>query len=253
MIERISIELTNRCGKACWFCYNHSGPGGTEEWSPADVVNFVRDCARHGVRDVSFGGGEPLEYPHLLDLLHALRGLLHRSITTNGLALGGLAIQSLARTGIEKIHVSIHFPERGEEVERVIEQARALEAAGIRSGVNLLVGKKNLEAARAALERVHAAGIGSERMILLPMRMHGAPSPEDVAWVAGGRPFQATSCLQRCAPSPRFVSINSKYEAGWCSYTPLHRRLPALTWQGLMTALNGLELISCGSGDHGSA
>ena len=247
MIERISIELTSRCAKACWFCYNRSGPGGAAEWAPGEAVEFVRDCARHGVRDVSFGGGEPLEYPHLSKVLLALRGLLHRSITTNGLKLDDSMIDALARTGLEKAHISIHFPERQEEVSRVIGQVRPLDAAGIRSGVNLLVGKKNLEAARVALERVHAAGIGPERVILLPMRLHDAPTPEDVLWVAGGRPFQATSCLQRCAPSPRFVSIDSSKRVAWCSYTKARRVLPELTFDSLMDSLRALEMESCGS------
>jgi hypothetical protein len=27
-LDRVSIELTNRCAKACWFCYDHIG-----QWS----------------------------------------------------------------------------------------------------------------------------------------------------------------------------------------------------------------------------
>jgi MoaA/NifB/PqqE/SkfB family radical SAM enzyme len=60
-LELISIELTNRCAKACWFCYNHSLPEGETRWEPAEVVAFVRDCAAHGIQAASFGGGEPLQ------------------------------------------------------------------------------------------------------------------------------------------------------------------------------------------------
>src|SRR4029079_14244776 len=49
-IERLSIELTNRCGKACWFCYNHSQPGGGTRWTPDELVAFAADCASHGVK-----------------------------------------------------------------------------------------------------------------------------------------------------------------------------------------------------------
>lgn len=249
LIERISIELTNRCAKACRFCYNRSSPDGATEWSPADVVNFVCDCARHGVRDVSFGGGEPLEYPQLYDVLAGLRGLLHRSVTTNGLKLDDAMIASLARTGLEKVHVSIHFPEHAEEVARVIRQVRALEDAGIRSGVNLLVAGTALEAGRQAVERLVAAGIDMERIILLPMRLHDIPTAQDVARIAGGRPFQSTSCLKQCAPSPRFVSLNAKREVGWCSYTRARRQLKTQSWQGLMDAVEGLGMSFCG-GEH---
>ncbi|MEN6627765.1 MAG: radical SAM protein [Candidatus Sumerlaeia bacterium] len=244
-IERLSIELTNRCAKACWFCYNRAGRGAIAEWAADEALGFVRDCTAHGVRDVSFGGGEPLEYRGLFDLLDGLRGLLHRSITTNGLGLDGGVIRELARTGIEKVHVSIHFPEHDGEVERVIGNVRGLEAAGIRAGVNLLIAKKHFESARRALEKVHAAGIGPERVILLPMRIYDTPTPEEVGEAAGGKPFQSTSCLKGCAKSPRFVSIDALKQAAWCSYTISRHKLPELSFNGLMAALRGLELKSC--------
>ena len=34
----MSIELTNRCPKACWFCYNHSTPAGETAWTHAGIV-----------------------------------------------------------------------------------------------------------------------------------------------------------------------------------------------------------------------
>src|SRR3954468_6509404 len=80
MIELVSIELTNRCAKACWFCYNHSLPEGDTRWRPAEVVALVRDCAAHGVRAVSFGGGEPLQFAGLFDVLRDLDGTLFRSL-----------------------------------------------------------------------------------------------------------------------------------------------------------------------------
>jgi MoaA/NifB/PqqE/SkfB family radical SAM enzyme len=95
-VERISIELTNRCAKACWFCYNHSQPAGEARWEPDELVAFVRDCASNGVRAVSFGGGEPLEYGPLFEVLERLRGVLFRSLTTNGLKLDATALDRLA-------------------------------------------------------------------------------------------------------------------------------------------------------------
>lgn len=42
-LELISVELTNRCAKACWFCYNHSLPEGETRWEPAE-----EDAAERG-------------------------------------------------------------------------------------------------------------------------------------------------------------------------------------------------------------
>src|SRR4051812_20555999 len=118
-LERVSIEVTNRCAKACWFCYNHSQPGGDTQWTADELVSFVRDCAAHGVKAVSFGGGEPLQYEGLFDVFARLRGVLFRSMTSNGLLLTPEKLDRLAEAAPEKVHLSIHFPEREAEVDRV--------------------------------------------------------------------------------------------------------------------------------------
>ena len=44
--EMISIELTNRCAKACWFCYNLSRPEGA---SIAEMMQAI-GWQQHSVR-----------------------------------------------------------------------------------------------------------------------------------------------------------------------------------------------------------
>jgi MoaA/NifB/PqqE/SkfB family radical SAM enzyme len=248
-LDRISLELTNRCAKACWFCYNHSQPGGDTRWTVDEVVNFVRDCAAHGVKAVSFGGGEPLQYEGLFEVLDRLRGVLFRSLTSNGLLLDGAMLDRLAEARPDKVHLSIHFPERASEVRRVIRQVGELAQRGVRSGINLLVARSNLGAARAAAEEVRRAGIGNERIVYLPMRGQDTPTPREVARVAGDRPFQSMSCLGGCAKSPRFCSIGWDRRVAWCSYTVTRAPLKALTYEGLLAALDGLGLEFCGGTD----
>ncbi|MBL8799553.1 MAG: radical SAM protein [Planctomycetia bacterium] len=248
-IERISIEVTNRCGKACWFCYNHSQPGGATEWTPDELVAFVRDCAAHGVRAVSFGGGEPLQYDGIFDVLERLRGTLFRSLTTNGLPLDDDVLQRLTVAAPDKVHVSIHFPERRAEVERVVEQVHALDRHGIKSGINLLTARSNLPAAREAAEYVRAAGIGNERIVYLPMRGQDTPTPDELATVAGGQHFQSMTCLMGCGKSPRFCSIGWDKTVAWCSYTKTRAKLPELTHRALRAAVADLGLEFCGGTD----
>jgi molybdenum cofactor biosynthesis enzyme MoaA len=248
-LDRVSIEVTNRCAKACWFCYNHSLPGGATRWTPDELVAFVSDCASHGVHAVSFGGGEPLEYDGLFAILSELRGTLFRSITTNGLLLSGELLERLVETAPDKVHLSIHFPERDHEVRRVIRQVLDLTERGVRSGVNLMVARSNLPAARRAAEEVRAAGIDNRRIIYLPMRVQDTPTPAEVAAVAGGQPFQSMSCLTGCASSPRFCSIGWDKTVAWCSYTKTRATLSSLTYQGLQAALTGLGLEFCGGTD----
>ena len=108
MIERISIELTNRCEKGCWFCYNHSLPTGETCWTVDEVVAFAADCAVNEVKAVSFGGGEPLQFAGLFEIFEQLDGVIFRSMTTNGLLLEEPTLDRLEALRPEKVHVSIH-------------------------------------------------------------------------------------------------------------------------------------------------
>lgn len=245
-VERISIEVTRRCVKGCPFCYNGSNPGGETCWTPDELVEFVGDCATNGVRAVSFGGGEPLQYDGLTDVLTRLRGVLFRSITTNGLPLDDAMLDRLAAAKPDKVHVSIHFPGHESEVRRVIRQVGDLANRGIASGVNLLVARSNLEATRHAAVMLANAGIGPERVIFLPMRGSDTPTPAELAGVVGLPRFQSASCLAACGKSPRFCSIGWDRSVAWCSYTTARRPLASLTHRALITTLDGLGLTFCG-------
>jgi MoaA/NifB/PqqE/SkfB family radical SAM enzyme len=249
-LERISIEVTNRCAKACWFCYNHSHPEGEDRWSADELVGFVSDCAANGVKAVSFGGGEPLQYDAIFAVLERLRGVLFRSMTSNGLRLeSGDTLDRLAAAAPEKVHLSIHFPDRDAEVERVIRQVGILDGRGIRAGVNLLVARPSLEEAARAAGRLRDAGIGNDRIVYLPMRGRDTPTPDELAAVAGRRPFQSMTCLMACARSPRFASVGWDRSVAWCSYTASRRPLAELSFRGLEAALDGLDLAFCGGTD----
>jgi MoaA/NifB/PqqE/SkfB family radical SAM enzyme len=246
IIERLSIELTNQCSKRCSFCYNHSHPSGSTSWTPDELVIFLSDCAKWGTKAVSFGGGEPLEYPGLFEVLKRSQGLLFRSVTSNGLHLSGEILDRLVAAHPDKVHISIHFPERSLEVKRVIEQVKQLEALGIRSGVNLLVSKSQLVSAALTARSLHDSGIMGDRIVYLPIRGKDTPDPKEIGIVAGDRPFQSMSCLMNCQKSPHFCSISWDKQVGWCSYTTARRPLKRLTAEALEMALQDLPLVFCG-------
>ena len=244
-VERLSIELTRACAKGCSFCYNGSSPRGATEWRVDEVLALAEDCIRHGLESISFGGGEPLQYSGLFQLLERLEGQCFRSLTTNGLLLDR-RLQRLVAARPDKVHVSLHFPDDGEEVRRVSRQVRMLGDHGIRSGVNLLVCRSKLEEARAARQQLEAAGITPSQILLLPMRGQETPTAQEIIWVAGKKHFQSVTCLSACAASPRFVALGWDRRVGWCSYTTSRRPLGELSHRGVVAALRGLELRTCG-------
>lgn len=244
-MDRISIELTNQCAKACSFCYNGSDPTGRLVWDEDELVGFVSDCAANGIKAVSFGGGEPLQYPSLFNVFKRLQGKLFRSMTTNGLLLDD-AIDDLVSAAPNKVHISIHFPQDEREVERVTRQVNMLAARGIKSGVNLLVARSWLEAAEQAAKYLNENGISNERIVYLPMRQADTPTPGEMAKVAGGERFQSMTCLANCAISPRFCSLAADRTVAWCSYTTARKQLAGLTYKDLTDALDGLGLTFCG-------
>lgn len=245
-IDRISIELTNRCQKGCSFCYNSSSSSGATHWKLGEVLEFVLSCAAGGVKAVSFGGGEPLEFPEVFDLLKSLDGVVFRSLTTHGLLLDRDNMACLARSRPDKIHVSIHFPGVRAEVDRAVRQTQELAALGIRSGINLLVRRSQLREATAAASQIRDAGIDASRVIYLPMRGRDTPSPSEIAAVAGSGQFQSMSCLGGCAKSPRFCSIDWNRRVAWCSYTRSRLPLDELSFTRLVQLLGALDLEYCG-------
>ena len=247
MFERLSIELTNQCSKGCPFCYNGSKVGGETLWLPEEVIVFVQDCSKHGVKAVSFGGGEPLEYPRVFDVLERLQGVVFRSVTTNGLLLEGELFERLIVAQPDKVHVSLHFPHSNLELARVTRQVRSLEEAGIPSGVNLLVARSQLDAARRAASRLSLAGLSPQQIVYLPMRVRDTPAPSELGSVAATTKFQSMSCLTSCRRSIRFCSIGWDKSVAWCSYTTSRRRLAELSYEGLCSAMSGLGLQPCDS------
>ena len=177
-------------------CYNHSAPEGETQWQVDEVVCFVRDCTANGVKAVSFGGGEPLQYAGLFDLHHQLDGVVFRSVTTNGLLLYGENLDRLVAVKPNKLHISIHFADRANEVARVIAQVNELTGRGVRSGVNFLVTRSNLPAARDAARRVRDAGIGNDRIVYLPMRGRDTPTRNEMAEVHHHTPTVARANLR---------------------------------------------------------
>ena len=245
MPEIISIDLSNYCTKQCSFCYNHSRKDGNTLWQFDEVISFASDCISHGIKAVSLGGGEPFEYDGIFDIIDALFPKCYLSVTTNGLPLENVDVwQMLTEHKPDKVHVTIHHPDNIQEVRRVINIVKQLDGIGIKSGINLLVGKCNVDKAKEVYENI-IEFLSPEQIILIPQRFSNTPLAKELALVAGGRPFQSPSCLLECKRPKDFVSVSWDKKVNSCSYAGGKQPLESLDYNGLTKALSKVEFKSC--------
>jgi len=109
--RRLSLEVTARCNYACPFCYcvwherpELAGPElGTEEWGA-----ILEECARRGVKEVQFTGGEPLLRDDLDELIDRARAAgLKTAVYTNASLLDEERLEGFKR---RRVSISTSLP-----------------------------------------------------------------------------------------------------------------------------------------------
>ena len=245
-IKQVSIDLSNYCSKQCSFCYNHSRREGNVMWKPKEVIDFALDCISNGVEAISLGGGEPFEYEGITDIIDAIQPKAYLSITTNGLPLGNtFSWKTLSEHRPDKIHISLHNPDSRNELEGIVRQLIYLPHLDIKPGCNMLVGSRTIEKCKFAYERLLEI-LDPDQIILVPMRLCGQmPTPDDLSYITGGKPFQSPSCLLGCSRPQTFASVSWDKKVNSCSYASGKQRLETLDYIGLINALERVSFKSC--------
>jgi MoaA/NifB/PqqE/SkfB family radical SAM enzyme len=159
--------VTYRCNLQCPFCYSESGPQRPLGPESATRRRLVERLANWGVLEVALGGGEPTVLPDFAELLATVRSAgLVPNVTTNGTVQGRGVLRSLAEhAGV--VHLSADRPDlldsaRGPGVfARLRHTARALRAAGVRLGVNLLLTPQNVGDVGGCLGALLDLGVGA--------------------------------------------------------------------------------------------
>lgn len=111
-MRHLEISLGKACDNRCVFCATGRESRGDRGWMAPDVVGAALAEARaNGVSSVGFLGGEPLRYPHLVDVVGAARdlGFERVALCTNGRRLSDPArLEALLAAGISRVALSIH-------------------------------------------------------------------------------------------------------------------------------------------------
>lgn len=245
-VDRISLDLSNFCTKACDFCYNNSSSSGLNMWKTNEVIELALDCSINGVKAFSFGGGEPFEYKGIFEIISALTPHLFVSVTSNGLPLYQDEIFSLLiKNRPDKIHLTIHNPSNKKEVSETIKMLKRISRYDIRIGINLFISSHQIAEAKQLTQKLYAIGFSEKNIIFVPRKFDLVPTAKEVAEVASRINFQSTSCLTNCSPSKEFCSISWDKKVGFCSFSPSKAPLEKYNYQSIMEALNSITFKTC--------
>jgi radical SAM protein with 4Fe4S-binding SPASM domain len=162
-------EITLRCDLACRHCGSRAGRERPEELSSDEALDFVRQMAELGVKEVTLIGGEAYLRDDWTDIVRAIRAHgMQCSITTGGRGFTRERAEAGKRAGLQSVSVSIdglrgsHDALRGVRgsFDSALEAFGNLRAAGIPVAANTQVNRQNLAELEAifdvlAAEKIH--------------------------------------------------------------------------------------------------
>lgn len=112
-IDYARISLTDKCKLRCVYCmpedkvYENNLINDTLSFN--DYKFIINGLSQVGIKKIKFTGGEPLLYPHLIELIkyaHYECNIDDISITTNGIGLNEIAYE-LKRSGLKSVNISL--------------------------------------------------------------------------------------------------------------------------------------------------
>jgi len=188
------VDVTDVCNLRCPLCYRVTRDGHrplAEVLADIDACRAMTNCD-----DMKIAGGEPLTYPHLLDVVRhiAARGM-KPFLLTNGLGLDRTMVLALARAGLVKFNFHVDSGQnrpgwegRTETDLNALRQSLTDLVAGIRGvgcGFNVTVSPDNLP----FLPNVMAWALKNIRTVhhMTLIALRGIAVGEDVALFANGR------------------------------------------------------------------
>lgn len=208
--RHLSLELTARCNFACPFCYGvwHERPElAARELDTAEWCAILDECARRGVRDVQFTGGEPLLRDDLFLLLdHARAAGLQTGVYTNGSLLDEERILGLKLRGTR---ISTSLPGLASygtmtgtdrEAWGVLEAVERAAELGWPAAVGITLAKPNLA---EAADLVAAAVLARASVVQIGAAMWEGRMKAHPDWMLSAAEWEAAKAAVRAVPAGR--------------------------------------------------
>ena len=155
-IDYARISLTDKCNLRCVYCmpedkvYENNLINDTLSFN--DYKFIINGLSQVGIKKIKFTGGEPLLYPHLIELIkyaHYECNIDDISITTNGIGLNEIAYE-LKRSGLKSVNISLYSLKsykyksitRGGNLTDVLKSINRCLELGIKVKINCVVIKR---------------------------------------------------------------------------------------------------------------
>lgn len=130
MILSMVLVLNENCALHCIYCFSDSKKGSlTKQFMPRELaLKAIREGSKMGVIRVMLGGGEPLLYPYLLDLIKEARKFgMEVELSTKGIFLDEKLASALKKSGLHELQISLDTIDS--EVYQKLTQVPALDKA----------------------------------------------------------------------------------------------------------------------------
>lgn len=196
-----NFELTARCNFDCPMCYVHKqGADAGGELTARQWLQIAREARDAGMLFVLLTGGEPFVRKDFFEIMEGMQELgLHVAVNSNGSMLSGTILERLLECPPARMNISLYGGCRDtyrelcgrDAFDDVVENIRALKAAGVTVSLNLSITPQN----RQDLQAIHAIA----DQLQVPVRASSYMYPS--VRVNGGR----YGCVERLSPEDAAV------------------------------------------------
>lgn len=100
----MEIEFNQSCNFSCIYCYALSNPPRLDELSKEEFCDVIHQAKELGARKIIILGGEPMLYPHIMEMIGYIRSLeMEIELFTNGTNITQPVAQELFDNGVRTV------------------------------------------------------------------------------------------------------------------------------------------------------
>ena len=216
----VHFAITNTCGAGCAHCYMSAGERLPDELGTDAFKASIDVLAEMKVFHIALGGGEALERDDLFEIaVHARARGLVPNLTVSGRGLTDGVVWRMTPFG--QVNVSIdgigddYDVFRGEDAFEMADRAvRTLKRAGVRTGMNCVVGRRNFDGLERLFEYACDRGLQEIEFLRFKPAGRGRAQYRD----------EKTTHRQNMALIPMLSALSDRYGITAkidCSFVPM--------------------------------